>query len=245
MAGDEVGEVLYADHALEKRLGQVADLTRDGSDERGEEAQPQRHRCRKPQHQPGEPPGKQRRQRPAECALNGFLRAHMWSQLVLAEAHPAKERRAVAAPGGKAGRQQGLPPDIAHADDHDDPEQHAGVTQPREGVERADAGHVPVNDARKQGEVQAEHKQHRIDKETHVEPHEHGLRRKVDNHHPQRTPCVQLLHALAVFVSAQPAGDAEIQNTGHGEGHARGGDGDEDKGGFDTVLQGGFLAFSV
>ena len=162
---------------------------------------------------------------------------------MLAEAHAAEEGRAVTDPGGKAGRQQGLPPDLTHADDQDDPEEHTGIVHPGESVERANAGDLPVKHAGEERQVQAEDKAHRIQEKPHVQVRKRRLHGEIDDHDPERTPGVELFHILAVFVGAQAACHGKIQDPGDGPRHARRRDGDQDNGRFDTVLQSSSLSF--
>lgn len=74
VAGDQVAEVLDADHPLHKGLGQVSDLTYGGGDKAGDHQHLQRQGGEAVQgvdHPGGEKGG----QRPAEAALRRFFRA--------------------------------------------------------------------------------------------------------------------------------------------------------------------------
>ena len=156
---------------------------------------------------------------------------------MLSVACAAEEGRAVADPGGQAGEDQRLPPDAADTDDHEAAEKHAGVGETRQGIQRAAARDGLVQNAREQREIQAADQGGNVGEKPGVKKRQGSLRAEIDEHDPERAPCLELLDILAVFIGAQPAADGEEQHARDGKGHANKDDRDHDDRGCDPGFQ--------
>jgi len=139
VAGNQIAEILHADHALEKGLSQITYLTHGGSKQCSEHTQPQGDRIDVFINEEDNNAGDNGGQSAGDAAFHSLFGADMRRNLVLAELHAAKESEAVTYPCGGAGQHQGLPPDVADSDDHDKTEEQAGVIEPGQCIQRAPA----------------------------------------------------------------------------------------------------------
>ena len=74
----------------------------------------------------------------------------MGGKLVFAELHTAEEGETVANPGGSAGQNKSLPPDVTDTDNHNQAEEQTWVIKPRQSEKRAAAGNLFVKHSGKQ-----------------------------------------------------------------------------------------------
>ena len=221
MAGDKIREVLYADHALYERFGEVADLPHRGREKRGDDAEPERDRQPELRQVIQDDAGNDGRDRAADAALDGLVRGDGGGDLMLAEALAAEEGKAVAHPGGQAGDRERLEPDVADADDHYHRELEAWVRKAEHRTERALAGHVLPEYAREQREIHSAGEEHHVPEQADLDAGEavdqgqHRLGGEVCIHDAGRAADLKLFKVAAELVRAEDAGRGEKDDAGH------------------------------
>ena len=204
MPGNEVGKILDAYHPLHKGLSQVAYLAHGRGNKSCYNAEPQRQRGYKVEEKIiNQYSGYDGGEGAAYASFNSLVGADRWGHLVLAEKHSAKEGKTVAHPGGQAGKYKRLHPNIAYTDAHYYCKEKTGITETGQGEKRALAAHFLVNDAGKQGKIQAEDKHGDIYQHVCFKENAEGMKHKISEHHPESAGRIKLFHVLAIFIGAQ------------------------------------------
>ena len=94
-------------------------------------------------------------------------------------------------------------PNIAYTDAHYYCKEKTGITETGQGEKRALAAHFLVNDAGKQGKIQAEDKHGDIYQHVCFKENAEGMKHKISEHHPESAGRIKLFHVLAIFIGAQ------------------------------------------
>lgn len=209
VAGDKVGEILYADHTLEHGFCKVAKLTHSGSQQGGEHTKPQGNGVNAFIDEENQHARYNRGEGTGNAAFPGLFGAYMWGQLMLSKLHAAKKSEAVANPGGCTGQHDGLPPNIADTDYKDETERQAGIAQAGESVQSAATGDLLMQHTGKQGKIHTDDKADCVVKISRVEICQHSLYSQIKNHYPKGTAGIQFLNILAVFICTNSANNGE------------------------------------
>lgn len=152
MAGNKVSGILYADHALEKRFGKVTDLTKGRCHKSGDNTYVEGNMA-EPWQSMEKDAGSSCSYGTADTALHTLLGGHMGSNLMLAESQSTEESEGIAYPCGQSAQSQGLQPDSADADHHQQAKEKTGIGHSCKGIKSTVARHFSMQDSGEQSKI--------------------------------------------------------------------------------------------
>ena len=239
VTGDEIGEILDADHAFDQRLRQIADLPHRRGDDAGDDAHGEGERKRSGAHNEIQhDPARNGREQTAETTLDRLVRGNQRCYLVLAEAAAADQRGAVAHNGGDRCQKKRLRPDVGDGDDHDEVEEKAGIGYAGQRIESAAAGDLFMQDAGEEGEINRRAETGDQRDRSCMEKGEDRLRTDIDVHDPGAAVNLDLFERATVFIRAEETRQGKVYDPCNGgDQHTAERDGDQNDGGDDSCLQ--------